>query len=75
MYSGPRTRSDKVYQRGPGVAAALLIRHTIPVVSQRDYKTLGHIAYKLGAGSPPSPDLKDHHEIDWYRDYFQADTL
>ncbi|MEM9493305.1 MAG: 2-thiouracil desulfurase family protein, partial [Myxococcota bacterium] len=31
---------DKVYQRGFGVAAALLARHGVPIIAQRDTRTL-----------------------------------
>jgi uncharacterized protein YbbK (DUF523 family) len=64
IYAGDRTRG--VYQRGQGVAAALLIRHDIPVVSQRDYKTLGHIMTKLDPTFVIDHAALDHHETDWY---------
>src|SRR5690349_17737040 len=63
-------RREGVYQRGPGVCAALLSRHGIPVVSQRDYKTLGAIAHKLDPTITPPSAARDHHESDWYRSYF-----
>lgn len=68
IYSGERTTSP--HRVGRGVAAALLIRNGFPVVSQRDYKTLNLIAWKLGVYAPPSAPLIDHHETDWYRRQF-----
>ena len=65
-------RRNGVYQRGQGVCAALLARHGIPIVSQRDFKTLGAIVYKLNPDSPPPHGARDHHESDWYRSYFGA---
>ncbi len=65
-------RSGGVYQRGQGVCAALLIRHRIPIVSQRDLKTLRAIVHKLDPNKPPTPGARDHHESDWYRGYFAA---
>ncbi|MEO9140735.1 MAG: DUF523 domain-containing protein [Polyangiaceae bacterium] len=65
IYNGPR--SHKVYRLGPGVAAALLLRAGIPVVSQRDERTLARIIQKVGA---PVEDVVtdgfDHYERDWY---------
>ncbi len=39
-------------------------------MSQRDYKTLDRLTAKLDPGHRSRPELKDHHEIDWYREYF-----
>ncbi len=47
-----------------------LIRGGVPVVSQRDYKTLDRIMRRLDDAYQAQDGLKDHHEIDWYRDYF-----
>ncbi len=68
VYLGPRR--NKVYQRGPGVAAALLIENGIPVVSQRDLRTLDRIFVRLDPAHVPSPSARDHHEGEWYRSYF-----
>jgi uncharacterized protein YbbK (DUF523 family) len=69
IYDGPR--SLKLYRRGPGVAAATLIRAGIPIVSQRDERTLALIFAKLDA-SPGEllTDGVDHYERPWYQDYF-----
>jgi uncharacterized protein YbbK (DUF523 family) len=67
IYDGPRRL--KVYRRGPGVAAAALIRSGIPVVSQRDEGTLRLLFAKLGVATDvPLTDGADHHERAWYRE-------
>lgn len=60
------------FRAGVGVAAALLLRNGIPVVSQRDYRTLGRIRALLSPGYCPDPAAIDHHETDWYRSYFSG---
>ncbi|HTB75243.1 MAG TPA: DUF523 domain-containing protein [Polyangiaceae bacterium] len=69
IYDGPRHL--RTYRAGPGVAAALLIRAGIPVVSQRDLRTLGFISERLGRPDLAPPGGRDHHESDWYRQYFR----
>ncbi|MBL8607712.1 MAG: hypothetical protein JNL38_10345, partial [Myxococcales bacterium] len=60
--------------RGPGVAAAAVMRAGIPVVSQRDERTLAAIFARLGAeASAPLGDRLDFHERDWYRGYFAVE--
>jgi hypothetical protein len=67
IYDGPRRL--KVYRRGPGVAAAALIRSGIPVVSQRDEGTLRVLLAKLGVATDvPLTDGADHHERPWHRE-------
>lgn len=68
IYDGPR--SNGVYQAAQGVCAALLIRNGIPVVSQRDFRTLHAIGRKLNSTAPDRDDVVDHHESAWYRSYF-----
>jgi uncharacterized protein YbbK (DUF523 family) len=63
-------RSDGVYQRGPGVGAALLIRNGIPVFSPRDHRTLGAVVHALDPDAAPDPGARDHHESDWYVEHF-----
>jgi len=58
------------YQASQGVCAALLIESGIPVISQRDFKTLYYIKRKLQSQLPHRDDLQDHHESEWYRNYF-----
>jgi uncharacterized protein YbbK (DUF523 family) len=69
IYDG--RRSDRRYQRGPGVAGAAVMRAGVPVVSQRDERTLAAVLAKLdGLAGAPFTDRLDHHEREWYRAYF-----
>jgi uncharacterized protein YbbK (DUF523 family) len=68
---GHRAVPDRKYQRGPGVSAALLIRNGIPVLSQRDLRTLELLFHKLDPRHVIAPNAIDHHESQWYRDYFR----
>jgi hypothetical protein len=65
-----RARRSAVYQASHGVCAALLVEKGIPVVSQRDFKTLNLVFCKLDPTRKFGIDLCDHHESDWYRSYF-----
>jgi uncharacterized protein YbbK (DUF523 family) len=69
VYDGPRHLG--VYRAGPGVAAALLMRSGIAVVSQRDFRTLGLLLHRLGRPDIGVPTACDHHETAWYREYFR----
>jgi hypothetical protein len=77
-HRAPRASTDgprhlNVYRSGPGVCAALLIRGGIPVVSQRDLRTLALFFRKLGHEELGPPEAAhDHHESEWYRGYFGA---
>ena len=66
IYRG--ARSDGVRQIGHGVCAALLIRHGVPVTSQRDWRTLDRLFRKLDPSYAPRTDAIDHHETAWYRE-------
>ena len=68
IYAG--ARKSGVYQPSHGVCAALLVKNEIPVVSQRDFKTLNGLFRKLDPARDLRTDLRDHHESDWYRGYF-----
>jgi len=68
IYAGARPKAR--YQASQGVCAALLVESGIPVISQRDFKTLYYIKRKLQPQLPLRGDLRDHHESEWYRDYF-----
>jgi uncharacterized protein YbbK (DUF523 family) len=70
IYAGKRRAAP--YRIGRGVAAALLAEAGIPIVSQRDWKTLDRIYCKLDASRSPDESLKDHHESDWYHEYFAS---
>ena len=71
---GCRFEEPVMHQRGVGVAAALLIRHGVPVVSQRDPRTLGLLGAKLDAMYAPAPDAVDHHESPWVLDNLPVDS-
>jgi uncharacterized protein YbbK (DUF523 family) len=62
---GCRFDSPRRYQRGVGVAAAMLIRAGILVVSQRDFATLGRLRARLDPSFVPDPEARDHHEHPW----------
>lgn len=62
---GCRFDEPRRYQRGFGVAAALLSRAGIPVVSNRDYRTLGLLRARLEPGYVADPDARDHHDHPW----------
>ena len=68
-YLGSRFAKNKVYQRGPGVAAAALIRAGIPVISQRDDRSLRILRNWLD-GTRKLTDERDHWEKEWYQGYF-----
>lgn len=73
IYDGHRTAEEQLYQMGPGVCAALLIRNGIPVLSQRDYATLELLKQKLDSTYTANSQTRDHHETDWYREYFKIE--
>jgi uncharacterized protein YbbK (DUF523 family) len=70
IYNGARRAAP--YQAAQGVCAALLLQAGIPVVSQRDFKTLDRIRCKLDPERKPTPALRDHHQTEWYLGYFPA---
>lgn len=53
------------FQKGVGVATALLLEAGIPVVAQRDHKTLARIRVRCDPGFQPPPDVLDYHEQAW----------
>src|SRR5690606_33865738 len=67
---GCRFDEPRRYQRGVGVATAMLLEAGLPVVSQRDGRTLGRLRALLEPGFTPDPEALDHHEREWYRGYF-----
>jgi uncharacterized protein YbbK (DUF523 family) len=69
IYDGFRSR--RTYQPGQGVCAALLIRHGIDVVSQRDHRTLDLLLSKLDPTHTLTAGSRDHHETKWYLDTFR----
>jgi uncharacterized protein YbbK (DUF523 family) len=65
-----RTALLQGYRVGVGVAAATPIRGGIPVISQRDFRTLGTVFAHLDRPDLAPPNALDHHESDWYRRHF-----
>lgn len=72
IYSGNRFAENKVYQIGAGVSAAQLMRAGFKVISQRDYASLEILYSKIDASHIINQEAKDHHEIDWYKSYFNV---
>jgi uncharacterized protein YbbK (DUF523 family) len=70
-YLGSRFAEHKVYQQGPGVAAAALIRAGIPVISQRDDRSL-QLLRDLLDGTRTEGTALDHWEKEWYQGYFSS---
>ncbi len=68
IYDGARSRGR--HRAGQGVCAALLIRHGIKVLTQRDHRTLDLILCKLDVTHQPDRKARDHHETQWYIDTF-----
>ncbi len=68
IYDGPRSAGR--HQAGQGVCAALLIRHGIKVLSQRDHRTLDAVLSKLDSNYQRDPAARDHHETPWYVETF-----
>lgn len=71
IYDGNRFSENKVYQIGAGVAAAQLIRNGFKVISQRDYASLEILYSKLDPTHQIDKTKIDHHEIEWYKEYFK----
>jgi uncharacterized protein YbbK (DUF523 family) len=53
------------FQKGVGVATAVLLEAGIPVISQRDFHTLGLLRARLDPTHAPDASLRDHHEHPW----------
>lgn len=70
---GCRFDEPRRYQRGVGVAAALLIRAGVPVVSQRDFATLAKLRARLDPRFEPDPAARDHHEHPWVLEHLPLD--
>ena len=67
---GCRLVKDRKYQKGVGVATAMLLRAGVPVVSQRDYRTVALVRAILEPGFVPEAGLKDHQDFEWTVSYF-----
>lgn len=72
IYDGNRFAENKIYQIGMGVCAAQLVRNGFKVISQRDYASLEIVYSKIDSAHKIKTDVKDHHEIDWYKEYFNV---
>lgn len=70
---GSRFAETRAYRAGVGVAAAGLLRAGVPVVSQRDARTLGALRARLDPTHEPDPDVLDHHRSPWFLSYFDSD--
>ena|SRR5690606_3225178 len=70
IYNGNRFADNKKYQIGAGVAAAQLMRNGFKVISQRDYASLEILYSKLDPNHSIDKHKIDHHETEWYREYF-----
>ena len=70
---GTRFVEERKYRRGYGVAAAALARAGVPIVSQRDDRTLDRLRLRLTPDATPRDDAVDHHEREWYRTYFRTE--
>lgn len=53
------------FQKGVGVATALLLDAGVPVVSQRDFHTLRLLRARLEPGRADASGAPDHHEHPW----------
>ena len=62
---GCRLVEPRRYQKGVGVATAVLLEARIPVVSQRDFRTLAHLRARLEPGFESPADARDHHDHPW----------
>ena len=63
---GCRLVEQRRHQKGVGVATAVLLDAGIPVVSQRDFRTLGLLRTRIQPGyERPPADARDHHEHPW----------
>jgi uncharacterized protein YbbK (DUF523 family) len=62
---GCRLVEVRRFQKGVGVATALLLEAGIPVVSQRDFRTLALLRARLEPGYRSPEEARDHHEHPW----------
>lgn len=72
IYDGNRFAKNKVYQIGAGVAAAQLLNNGFKVISQRDFASLEILYAKVDPTHAKDNTKLDHHEIDWYKNYFKT---
>lgn len=72
IYDGNRFAENKVYRIGAGVCAAQLMRNGFKVISQRDFASLEILYAKIDPAHQIDASKMDHHEIDWYKQYFKV---
>ncbi len=70
---GCRLDANRRFQKGVGVATAMLLGAGVPVVSQRDFASLAELRALLDPGFIPEPGLLDHHDHPWVVEHFGAD--
>ncbi len=70
IYDGNRFAEQKAYRIGAGVSGAQLLRNGFKVVSQRDFASLEILYSKIDKNHKIDDSKLDHHEIEWYKDYF-----
>lgn len=61
---------ERCYQKGAGVAAAMLMEAGVPVLAQRDGATMQRLVAALDASFVADPGAIDFVEHAWYREYF-----
>jgi uncharacterized protein YbbK (DUF523 family) len=62
---GCRLVEARRWQKGVGVATALLLDAGIPVVSQRDFRALALLRARIDPGYAPPKDARDHQDHPW----------
>lgn len=62
---GCRLVPVRKHQKGVGVATAMLLDAGIPVVSQRDHRTIARVRARLDPAYVAPEGLRDHHEHPW----------
>jgi uncharacterized protein YbbK (DUF523 family) len=72
IYDGNRFSENKKYQIGMGVCAAQLVRNGFKVISQRDYASFEILYSKVDTRHQIDTTKLDHHEIEWYKEYFNV---
>jgi uncharacterized protein YbbK (DUF523 family) len=70
IYNGSRFSENPMYQIGMGVCAAQLDRNGIKIISQRDLASLEILYSKIDPNHHIDKTKLDHHEIEWYKAYF-----
>ena len=71
IYNGNRFAPNKIYQIGAGVCAAQLRKNGFKVISQRDFASLEKIYAKVDKAHQVDANKIDHHETEWYKNYFK----